>query len=95
MELRNLKVGDVVERYMGGQVAMELIITEVTDDRIICGPWEFDRTYGYEIDEDLGWGAVRGGAIVTGSTIQPKEEHDDRRREEAVDGEDTGAGQAG
>jgi len=35
---------------------MELTVTEVTHDRIICGDWEFDQTTGAEIDEVLGWG---------------------------------------
>jgi len=35
---------------------MELTVTEVTHDRIICGDWEFDRTTGAEIDDVLDWG---------------------------------------
>lgn len=79
------KVGDVVERFMGGSKMMELIITEVTPYHIICGPWTFDRTYGYEIDEDLGWGAIRGGAIITGSYIKPKEDSDEDMGRQGID----------
>jgi hypothetical protein len=66
----DVKVGDKVTRMLVGTLPMELVVTEVTDDRIKCGDWEFDRTYGYEIDEELGWG-VRGaqGFIETGSFI--------------------------
>lgn len=49
--------GDVVVRYLAGELRMELTVTEVTRDRIICGDWEFDRTTGAEIDEVLGWGS--------------------------------------
>lgn len=53
------KVGDYVERDMCG-VKMELKVTEVTDSRIICGPWEFDKLSGQEIDDELGWGPGTG-----------------------------------
>jgi hypothetical protein len=43
--------GDVILRQLGGFIPMELIITEVTDDRVICGSWEFDRNTGIEIDD--------------------------------------------
>jgi hypothetical protein len=64
--MRCAKKGDEITRWMGGQIAMRLIVTEVTETRVICGSWEFDRATGAEIDEDLGWG-VNG----TGSYIRP------------------------
>lgn len=65
-DMRGAKKGDEVTRWMGGEIVMNLIVTEVTETRVICGSWEFDRATGAEIDEDLGWG-VNG----TGSFIRP------------------------
>ncbi len=47
----NIKVGTVVKRMLAGQIPMELFVTEITDSKIICGMWEFDKTTGYEIDD--------------------------------------------
>lgn len=52
----NPKVGDTVLRMLAGSIPCELRVSEVTDERIICGGWEFDRMTGAEIDDDLGWG---------------------------------------
>ncbi len=61
------EVGQVAKRYLAGIVKpMELKVTEVTPSRIICGPWEFDKLTGAEIDEDLCWGPLTG----TGSYIR-------------------------
>lgn len=65
-DLTGVRVGDQVIRWLGGEVPMKLVVTEVTAERIKCGPWEFDPRTGAEIEEDLGWG-VKG----TGSFIQP------------------------
>jgi len=54
--LSQVSVGDVVIRYLAGELRMSLTVTDVTHDRIICGDWEFDRTTGAEIDEVLDWG---------------------------------------
>ena len=64
----NIKVGDKVTRIMAGQLMMYLTVTEVTEKRIICGPWEFSRKTGLEIDEDLGW-----TENASGSYLLPKE----------------------
>ena len=48
--LRDLVVGDIVIRNMVG-IKQNHRITEITEDRIICGPWEFCRDTGVEIDE--------------------------------------------
>lgn len=67
---RSLKVGDTVTRMLAGVVPMRLTVTEVTEDRIICGAWQFHRTYGYEIDDDIGWGHPGpDGKIGTGSYL--------------------------
>jgi hypothetical protein len=63
----DVAVGDVVTRMLAGVVPMRLTVTEVTEDRIICGGgWEFDRATGAEIDDDLGWGPAYG---ATGSYL--------------------------
>lgn len=54
--LKSLKVGDPVVRMLAGTVPMELTVKEITDNKIICGMWEFDKKTGVEIDEDMGWG---------------------------------------
>lgn len=64
MDLKNVKVGDRVTRMMGGEIPMDLKVSEVTDKLIICGPWSFDRETGAEIDEDLGWNVDRTGSYL-------------------------------
>lgn len=56
MKNDNLKIGDVVTRMVAGSEMMKLKISELTPERVICGPWEFDRQTGAEIDDDLDWG---------------------------------------
>ena len=48
-----MKVGDTVTRMLGGIVPMRLIVSEVTEDKIICGAWVFDKVTGIEIDEGI------------------------------------------
>ena len=62
-----MNVGDMVTRWLAGTVEMELRITAITEDRIICGGWEFDKATGAEIDDDLGWGPP---PKMTGSFIK-------------------------
>ena len=62
-----MKVGDTVTRWLAGTIPMELRVTDITDDRIVCGAWEFDLRTGAEIDEDLGWGPP---PKMTGSFIK-------------------------
>ena len=62
-----IKAGDMVTRWLAGTIPMELRVSAVTDDRIICGGWEFDKKTGAEIDEDLGWGPP---PKMTGSFIK-------------------------
>ena len=86
------KVGDSVTRMLAGTVPMILTVTEVHDDYLICGykggigdpdvlregntGWKFDRTYGYEIDEDLGWGiTMPDGSITTTGSYLVEEGH--------------------
>ena len=38
---------------LAGMIPMELPVTDVTDSRIVCGWWEFDRDSGVEIDEAI------------------------------------------
>ncbi len=53
MTFEHVKVGDTVTRMLAGVVPMELKVSEVTEDRIVCGAWEFDRITGHEIDEEI------------------------------------------
>lgn len=46
-----LKVGDKVTRMLCGSIPMVLRVTDITEDRIICGAWEFDKITGFEIDD--------------------------------------------
>lgn len=51
-----VQVGEIVCRYSNGVLLMALTVSEITEDRIICGPWTFDRSTGAEINEQLRWG---------------------------------------
>lgn len=66
-----LKEGDIVTRMLSGVVPMELKITAIDDEFIHCGWWKFDKVFGYEVDEDLGWGIpdVDTGELRTGSYL--------------------------
>ena len=46
--LSELVVGDRVIRILGGEVAMPLPVTAVTESFIICGPYTFSRRNGAE-----------------------------------------------
>jgi hypothetical protein len=56
VSFRRAVVGDMVMRLLAG-VPCPLKVTEITDTLIRCGPWEFDRATGAEIDDLLNWGA--------------------------------------
>jgi hypothetical protein len=59
-----VEVGSTVVRILGGTVKMPLKVTEVTEERIICGDWEFCRITGGEIDEFLGWDGRNTGSFL-------------------------------
>ncbi len=61
MSFEHVQVGDVVTRDLVG-CEMQLKVTAVTEQRIVCGSWEFDRVTGREIDEDLGWDELLSGS---------------------------------
>ena len=52
----NLKVGDLVTRWLAGTIPMTLRVTGISHAIVECADWTFDRATGAEIDEDLGWG---------------------------------------
>jgi hypothetical protein len=53
-DFTDVKKDDTVLRMLAGTIPMKLSVTDVTEDRIICGGgWEFDRQTGYEIDDDI------------------------------------------
>ncbi|MEO5366970.1 MAG: hypothetical protein H7831_11620 [Magnetococcus sp. WYHC-3] len=64
MEFSSVKVGDTVTRLLGGTMPMDLKVTEVTDDLIICGPYQFSKRTGGEIDEDLDWTETHTGSFL-------------------------------
>lgn len=64
--LDDIKVGDSVIRMLCGTIPMELTVTEVTDELVICGHWKFRKDTCCEVDEDLGW----DGITVTGSILK-------------------------
>jgi hypothetical protein len=72
--LFSVVVGDMVLRWLSGvPQPMQLVVTAVTEERIICGPWEFDRETGAEIDDFLQWGPKRTGSrIRVQSKCHPK-----------------------
>ncbi len=60
----HVSVGDHLIRSIGGKIKMTVKVTLVTEDKIHCGAWVFDKKTGAEIDEDLEW-----GPHVTGSYL--------------------------
>lgn len=50
---RDVEVGEVVTRMLGGTTPVKLRVTEITQQRIVCGPWSFGRHDGQEIDDDI------------------------------------------
>lgn len=77
-DFRHVRVGDTVTRMLAGTIPQELEVTGLTDDFIICGVpgqpdaegWKFNRDVGYEVDEELGWGVIKDGRVVTGSILK-------------------------
>jgi len=69
-----IKVGDTVTRMLSGTIPMPLKVTVIDDEFIHCGPWKFNKTFGYEVDEELGLGVPDAdGKIITGSYLVPPE----------------------
>ena len=62
--LQGLAPGDNVARMLAGNILMYLVVTEVAHDCIICGAWEFSRTTGAEIDDELGWSEAKTGTYI-------------------------------
>lgn len=59
-----IEIGQSVTRVLAGEIEMQLRVTAITEDRIICGGWEFDKSTGAEIDDDLGWGPTFTGSYI-------------------------------
>jgi len=63
--LFDVAVGETVFRFIGSSgIPMPIQVTAVTEDRIICGGWQFDKRTGAEIDEFLGWGPTLTGSYI-------------------------------
>lgn len=58
----SVKVGDLVDRYFCG-AKIGLRVTEVTEERIVCGAWEFDPKNGCEIDDFIS--DIREGFVIS------------------------------
>lgn len=58
-----VEVGDVVNRYMHESLLMQLTVTEVTEERIVCGDWEFDPKTGCELDDYIS--DIRQGMVIS------------------------------
>ena len=67
----NVKVGDLVIRYLSSElIEQRLRVTKVDDTRIYCGPYTFSRRNGVEIDEDPGWEPADQGFTRSSSFIR-------------------------
>ena len=69
MKFGHIKKGDTITRMLGGELPMELVVTEIDEEFIYCGPkdegWKFRRGNGAEVDEELGWdGIIKTGSIL-------------------------------
>lgn len=75
-DMRHAKPGDHVLRQFPGErdfesgIQMKLVVTDIDDELIYCGPkgsgWTFDRATGAEVDHDLRWGPMYG---ITGTFL--------------------------
>lgn len=59
----SVEVGDTVARYLCGTVPMKLKVTEVTEERITCGAWDFDPKTGCELDDYID--DIRKGRVIS------------------------------
>lgn len=50
MNFRHVKVGDTVIRLLAGAARMPLKVTEIRENLIVCGDWEFDRDTGVGVE---------------------------------------------
>lgn len=74
-DFSTLKVGDHLQRSLGGSRPMWVIVGQITETTFKVGSldgrvsweegWTFSKETGLEIDEDLGW----DGKTTTGSYI--------------------------
>lgn len=58
-----MKVGDKVTRILCG-IEMPLVVTQMDDYLIYCGPYKFSKNTGAEIDEELDWNNIRTGSYL-------------------------------
>lgn len=61
--MEDIKIGDEVIRYLGN-IPIPMKVTKVTENKIHCGAWKFDKKTGAEIDKDLGWGPQGTGSYL-------------------------------
>jgi hypothetical protein len=74
----HLKIGDKVTRLLGGEMPMEMVVSNVKGELIYCCPAElgvnagfyytFDGNTGAEIDDEMGWGNNGTGSFLRRNT---------------------------
>jgi len=62
--LSGLEPGALAIRWLGGCCMMQVKVTEVTPETILCGPFRFSRLTGAELDPALGWTAAMSGSWI-------------------------------
>lgn len=66
VKFANVKIGDVLTREIANIIRVDVKVTGVTDQHVICGEWIFDKETGMEEDPEIGWGKAFG---ITGSLL--------------------------
>lgn len=83
-KLDDIKVGDMVTRWLAGTIPDDLEVISIANGRIVCAKpgqawsyqpgegWTFDMISGAEIDEELGWGPPprHTGSYIVKSTAE-------------------------
>lgn len=63
--LFDVRIGDTVFRFLGSiATPLPLRVSAVTEERIICRDWQFDKRTGAEVEELLGWGPALTGTYI-------------------------------
>jgi hypothetical protein len=63
--LTSLQPGDTVKRTCGSVVSTELLVSEVDDEFVHCGPWKFSKRTSAEVNEELGWDEENTGSLIS------------------------------
>jgi hypothetical protein len=63
-DLSDIKIGNTITRTISESIDMSLPVTNITEDKIVFGDYEFDKETGMEIDELLGWDKYNSGSRI-------------------------------